>query len=148
MKEPDHNAVTAVKILYHSKREQISYATLFQNWYILKQQYQSYSFWHHAARSLRFLYSGRTVLVQELVRLNTGALQATLGFKCLHGWRLYTSRDMLQDLIKITMKPDLRSCSSNSQMTATPISTCFLLLRNWHTCTAHEQGLPASPTQW
>lgn len=29
MKEPDHNAVTAVKILYHSKREQISYATLF-----------------------------------------------------------------------------------------------------------------------
>lgn len=27
-----------------------------------------------------------------------------LGFKCLRGWRLYTSRDMLQDWIKITIK--------------------------------------------
>lgn len=27
-----------------------------------------------------------------------------LDLKCLHGWRLHTSRDMLQHLIKITMK--------------------------------------------
>lgn len=37
MKDPDHNAVITVKTLYHSKCEQISYATLFKNWYMLKQ---------------------------------------------------------------------------------------------------------------
>lgn len=32
-----------------------------------------------------------------------------LSFKCLHGWRLYTSRDMLLDLIKITIKKEVFS---------------------------------------
>lgn len=36
MKDPDHNAVITVKILYHSKREQRSYATAFKKRYILK----------------------------------------------------------------------------------------------------------------
>lgn len=52
MKDPDHNAVITVKILYHSKREQISHATLFKNWYILKQQHLK--LWLLASCSSRF----------------------------------------------------------------------------------------------
>lgn len=32
-----------------------------------------------------------------------------LGFKCLHEWRLYTSRDMLHDFIKITIQKEVFS---------------------------------------
>lgn len=36
MKDPDHNAVITVEILYHSKCEQRSYATAFKKQYSLK----------------------------------------------------------------------------------------------------------------
>lgn len=39
---------------------------------------------------------------EQLEQVSQGCGQ--LGFKCLHGWRLYSSRDKLQDLIKITIK--------------------------------------------
>lgn len=87
MKDPDHNAVITVKILYHSKREQISHATLFKNWYILKQQHLK--LWLLASCSSRFKW-GFCALAQELAWLTA------LGHSRLP-------------------KPDTRSCSSIPQ---------------------------------
>lgn len=98
MKEPDHNAVTAVKILYHSKREQISYATLFSE----------------------LVHSETAVSKLQLLASCSSQFKVLVFWQCCAGgkswWGWAPGHSKLH-------KAHTRSCFSNSLMTATPIPT-------------------------